>query len=255
MNTILKIALFLLLVNHSAYSQDSSDKILGEWTLEMSDDGDWYPDVIIFRSDNKYLVFNDMDFIGMPGTSTKFDIIMDNQTATALTETGKWTYDQTCNQIILTNRNFIKENSLFNDYYGKGKILSLEVKNITDKKVVLCYDKNYCDTYIKNYNSRGDSGMISYRELTKEFTGTGSQSKEILLSGYETELKLSYDFYEKADHLIIEDKSGKELFSTEMTATNRRRAKEIPLRGITKLMFKLTSSFKSSKWKIKVEIK
>ena len=252
---LLKIILFLLLISNSACSQNSSEKIPGEWTLEISNDGDWYPDVIIFRSDYKYLVFNDMDFVGMPGTSTEFDIIMDNQTATALTETGKWIYDKAGNQIILADRNFIKENSLFNKYYGKGEKLILKVKKITEKKVVLCYNGNQCDTYIRNYNPRGDPDLIFYRELTKEFSGTGSQCKEILLSGYETELKLSYDFYENADQLIIEDKSGKELFSTKMTATNGRRTKELPLRGITKLVFKVTSSQESSKWKIKAEIK
>jgi len=252
---IAKIALFLLLVSDSACSQNSFEKMLGEWTLEMSIDGDWYPDIIIFRSDNKYLVFNDIDFIGMPGTTTKFDIIMDNQTATALTETGKWVYDKAGNHIILADRIFIKENSLFNDYYGKGEKLILMVKNITDENMVLCFDENKCDTYRRNYNPRGDSGMIFYRELIEVFTGTGSQTKEILLSGYETELQLSYDFYMDAGQLIIEDKRGIELFSKEMTATNGRRTKEISLRGITKLVFKVTSSQESSKWMIKTEIK
>jgi hypothetical protein len=51
MKMLLKIILFLLLISNSACSQNSSEKIPGEWTLEISNDGDWYPDVIIFRSD------------------------------------------------------------------------------------------------------------------------------------------------------------------------------------------------------------
>ncbi len=83
----------------------------------------------------------------------------------------------------------------------------------------------------------------------------GSQTKEILLSGYETELKLSYDFHDVADHLIIKNKRGKELFSKKNNETNGKMTKEIPLRGITNLIFIVKSNQKNSKWEIKAEIK
>ena len=73
--------------------------------------------------------------------------------------------------------------------------------------------------------------------------------------GYETELKLSYDFYKEPDQLVITDRNGKELFNTEMVATNGRKTAEISLRGVTKLVLKVESSKPSSKWRIKVEIK
>jgi hypothetical protein len=79
------------------------------------------------------------------------------------------------------------------------------------------------------------------------------QTKEIFLSGYETELNLSYDFFKNADQLLIEDNNGKEIFSTEMTAT--RGVREIPLRGKTKLVLKVTSSQEESRWRIISEIK
>ena len=115
--------------------------------------------------------------------------------------------------------------------------------------------ENNCDTYIRNANLTKDNNKTFYRELTDNYTGTGSQEKEVFLSGYETELKLSYDFYKEADQLTITDKSGEELFSTEMIATNGRKTKEITLRGVTQLTVKVVSSKPSSKWKVKVEIK
>jgi hypothetical protein len=120
--------------------------------------------------------------------------------------------------------------------------------------VVLCSEENKCDPYIKNYNPRGVSDIAFYRELRKDYTGTGSQTKKIHLSGYETKLKLSYEFYKEADQFTITDKSGKELFSTEMVATNGIIAKEIALRGVTQLIFKVKSSKLSSKWEFAAEI-
>lgn len=91
--------------------------------------------------------------------------------------------------------------------------------------------------------------------IIKEFTGTGSKVEELPITGVATFLNLSYEFYKEADQLTVTDQDGKELFATEMTATNGRRTKEIPLRGVTKLVFKVTSSDVSSKWKVKAEIK
>lgn len=255
MKKLLKLILFITLISNSACSQNSSNVMHGKWTLEMSNDGDWYPDIIIFKSDNKYLVYNDMDFVGMPNITTEYDIITDIQTATALTETGNWIYNSSANQIILSERNFIKEKSLFNDYYGKGETLVFEVKNITDKKVILCSKGNKCDTYIKNYNPRDASNITFYRELKEEYTGTNNQTQEILLSGYETELNLSYEFFKESDELIIEDRSGKVLFSTEMVTTDEVQTVEIDLRGVTQLIFKINCSKPESKWKYSVDIK
>lgn len=70
-----------------------TDKMHGEWTIEITEDGDWYPDIIIFRTDWNYLVFNDLDFNGMPDTNEAYDIITDQNEAIALTEIGIWGYD------------------------------------------------------------------------------------------------------------------------------------------------------------------
>jgi hypothetical protein len=51
------------------------------------------------------------------------------------------------------------------------------VKNGTDEKMVLCFNENKCDTYIRNYNPRGKSGRIFYQEFIEEFTSTGRSNK------------------------------------------------------------------------------
>ena len=254
MRFVSKIVLFIVLVNNSACSQNFPEKIAGEWLLKTNYEA---PDLIIFRSDNKYFVYNDMDFMGTPNNTKPYEIVFDNKAVTAMTETGEWHYHQSMNQIILTNRNFIKKASEFNSYYGKEGKLVFKVKSLKNNELIICSEikENSCDTYIRNANLTGDNNITFYQEITDNYTGTGSQKKEILLSGYETELKLSYDFYKEADQLTVTDKNGKELFSTKMESTNERIEKEISIRGVTNLIFRINSSKPNSKWELELDIK
>ena len=111
------------------------------------------------------------------------------------------------------------------------------------------------DFYEKNWSYLTNNGTkIFYQELIKNYVGTGSQEKEIYLSGYETELKISLDFYSKADLLKAIDENGEELFSTGMTGTNGIKEYDIVLSGQTKLIFKIISSKSSSKWKFTAKL-
>jgi hypothetical protein len=38
--------------------------------------------------------------MGKPGSTSDFDIVLDNQTVTALTETWKWIFDKERNRIV-----------------------------------------------------------------------------------------------------------------------------------------------------------
>lgn len=261
MNILFKIKLIvymIFLLCNSSCSQNVSEKILGEWMIENSYDCEWTSDLIIFRSDNKYLIYNDFDFVAIIDENTlpEFSILMDERgSVTALTETGSWIYNQSTNQIILTERNFIKKISFFNEYYGKGDKLIFEVRNITFDSLDICDREKKCNTYIKNYNPRSNWIRIFYREQVESYIGKGSQEKIIYLSGYETELKISYNFFEEADQLTVTDKNGKKLFTTEMVTTSGRRTKEVTLRGVTELILKVKSSKPSSKWELELDIK
>lgn len=89
---------------------------------------------------------------------------------------------------------------------------------------------------------------------TKSFAGAGNATKELELTGKETELKLSYEFYKEADQLTVEDQNGNQLFSTGMETTEEVKKTEVPLSNVTKLVFKVKADKPSSKWKFTAEL-
>ncbi len=109
------------------------------------------------------------------------------------------------------------------------------------------------DTLILNYIA----GVIFYMTKVPDvrtYTGTRSSTKELSLSGKETTIKLSYEFYKEPDQLVIEDQTGKELFKTEKLATNAMKTATLQLNGTTKLIFKIKSDDPTSQWRFKIEL-
>ena len=254
-NKIRSLILVCLLINCSySKSQDKEVSFLGEW-FENTDYES--PSVIIFRSNYTYLVYNDLDYHQSDEKTSHHVFFDDGIRTTALVEMGRWQYDKITQNIMLFSRDFIKHSSEFNRYHSKEKELIFKIKEISATNLSLCsvINKQKCDNYIKNANPLNRKNITFYKEIDDNYSGGGNHNKELFLSGYETELKISYDFYKEADQLTITDKSGKKLFSTDMVATNGRRTKEIDLCGVTQLVFKVESSNPSSKWKIKVQIK
>jgi hypothetical protein len=88
----------------------------------------------------------------------------------------------------------------------------------------------------------------------ESYTGTGSITKELKLTGKETTLKLSYEFYKEADELIVYDQNGKELDRTGMQATTKEVTETINIYDVTKLVFKIESKEANSKWKFSVMV-
>lgn len=249
------LTLYLFLICNIACSQESQFSLLGEWTLEISADGDWQPDVIVFRSDNHYFVFNDFDFEGLPGNSNRSDIIFDNGMVTALTEFGKWEYDKDSKQIFLFDRDFVKQNSLFNSYYGKDEPLILNVEKRDTNQLTLCKTEKLCDSYHRNYSPGNYSERVFYSELSEEFVGQGSQIREINLSGLETELTLSYDLPENEDYLSIEDSNENIIFKTENYTLTDKGETEVSLKGVTTLILKINVNKENVEWRINAEIR
>ena len=273
MKIILKITLIVILSMNGTCSQKVNQKedqkvtrkenqevakkidqiINCEWSIHPEYDE---ADVIIFRSDNTYLLYDELDYEALEPEKYKYNIFFDDGILrTAFVESGNWSYNASNNQIILTNRNFIKENSEFSGSHSKEKALAFGLKKLTDKELVLCSveKENLCDTYIRNPNYTKNENRVFYQEVTEAYSGTGNQTKEILLSGYETELKVNYEFNKQTDQLIIEDRSGKQLITATTAATNGK--EEITLRGVTKLTLKIKTNSPDAKWSFKVEIK
>lgn len=250
MRLVFKIILFILLISNSACSQSEEKRLHGSWFLVC--DVCEFNDLIILRSDYKYFIYNpnsaDIGSFEQTGELKSNDIRIDGA-YTAMSEKGIWNYNPSTKELILKERNILDEWTDFSEAYGRAKELTFYLKQLSEDEMELCFNKEgkqLCEKYERNNK---------YHEIIEAYSGSGSQTKEIVLSGYETELKLTYDFYKESDQLIIEDRSGKRLFSTDMIATNGRRIAEVPLRGATRLVFKVTSSASSSKWKIKVEVK
>ena len=176
-----------------------------------------------------------------------------------MTEKGTWSYNSSTKVLTLKERNILGKYTDFCNAYGRSSELKFYLKQVKKDKIKLYFDDQgilYCDEYRRNYEYEAKNGeKIYYREISKEYAGIGGQTEEILLTGYETELKLSYEFYKGPGKLVVEARNGKVLFSTEVAEINKKRIQEIPLRGVTKLLFKIVSSEKACNWKIKVEIK
>lgn len=110
------------------------------------------------------------------------------------------------------------------------------------------------DTLILNYLGGIVLFMTKLPYSTKLYTGSGNITKEQVLTGNETLLKLSYEFYKEADELIVYDQNGKELHRTSMRATTKEVTETIIIYDITKLVFKIESKEKDSKWKFSVTV-
>lgn len=265
MKTIQKILLLALLISADAYKKGVDKLLVGEWTLELANSCDT-PDLIIFRSDNKYLIFNDMDFVGMEETdefdksNVHFDI---EGVVTALVETGNWVYEPITRELTLSGREFLKKYSLFSNFHGKEARLLFKIEGITDKELILrsLNASGSCDGYIKNYNPNPNrckaiiGDIIFYKDVAKIYSGIGTTTTDLFLSGYETELKLNYQLQKSPGKIVLENRKGEELFSTEMEITNGVQTKQIPLRGVTRLIIKVICTDPGTKWNLEVDIK
>lgn len=259
MRFVFKIVLLLAFISNSVYSQSMKEGLFGSWVLNSICE---FPDIIILRSDHKYFVYNssssDIGSYELTGKLKSNDIRI-NGAYTSMTEKGTWDYNFSTKELILKERNILEEWTDFSEAYGNSIELRFRLNQLDKNTINLCVDNQggqQCDEYEKTWSYTIDNGTkVFYREVAENYIGKGSQMEEIFLSGYETELKLSYEFYKEADQLTITDKSGKELFTTEMITTNRERINEIALRGVTQLILKVDSSNPSSQWKVKVEVK
>lgn len=231
MKTYVNFILMIFLVSNSACSQNSSYKVIGSWVYKGVSDSKKQviecPDVLVFNKDGNYSILNECygDDIENPSV-----------------EQGQWVFDSKENTITLKNRKF-STNYTFHD---SSPVLTLYIKESTDKSLKICFNQGKC--IAENYEKARDGNKI------EDYSGTGNTVKELQLTGKVTSIKLSYEFYKEPDQLIIEDQNGKQLFKTEMTATNGMQSTTVPLNGVSKLVFKINSEQPNSKWRFKVEL-
>jgi hypothetical protein len=110
------------------------------------------------------------------------------------------------------------------------------------------------DTLILNYLGGVTFFLTKLSNEVKEYKGNGNSTKELLLTGKETSIKLDYEFYKEPDQLILEDQNGKQLFKTEVTTTNGVKTTSVRLNKVTKIVFKVKSKLPNSVWRFKIEL-
>jgi len=216
----------------SACSQNASNKIIGNWLYKGTENnmgqGMECPDLLVFNTDGNYSILNDCY-----GDDIKSPIV----------EQGKWVYDSKEKKITLKDRIY----STNYTFHHNTPVLTLYVKEGTAKLLKLCFNQGNC--IAENYEKISDGSKV------ENYSGSGSTTKKLQLTGKETALKLSYEFYKEPDELIIYDQNGKELHRTSMRVTTKNETVTINLSGIIKLIFKIESKDMTSKWKFSVEVK
>jgi hypothetical protein len=257
MKALVKVILCMIIASPTTCSQTVEEQLIGSWGLNTIYE---FPDTIILRSDHKYFVYNSnsvsTESLGLTEDLKSDDVIIDGA-YTSMTERGIWEYNNATKILTLKVRNILEEWTDFSEAYGKSSEVKFYLEEVTRNKVKLCWNskgERLCDEYGRMW--RDNNGRKTfYQEITKEYIGNGSQTEVILLTGYETELNFSYLFSQGPCKLIIEDKNGKALFSTETAENKNKEIQEIPLRGVTKLVCKVIGGEKTCNWNIKLEIK
>ncbi|MBX7204458.1 MAG: hypothetical protein K1X81_03440 [Bacteroidia bacterium] len=230
MKTGVNFILIALLISGIAYAQNASHKIIGRWQYKGVENSKKQavecPDMLVFNPDGNYQILNDCYSV-----TTQIPTI----------EQGNWIYDPKDKKITLKNRKFTT-NVTFHDSSAE---LTLYIKGGTGKLLKICF--NYGECIVEKYERIPDANKED------SYLGEGNSVKELQLTGKVTAIRLSYHFYNESDQLIVEDKNGLQLYKTEMTNTNSIQTVTIPLKGVSKLVFKITSGHPKSKWWFKVE--
>lgn len=247
--------IFLLLLVQGACSQDVKNKLVGSWATNTDYE---FPDILIFRSDGKYFVYNsnsvDARSLSLTDNLPSDDIVI-NGAYTTMTEKGIWEFDNSSGKLLLKQRDILEEYTDFSDFYGRSKELNFTLNNLTKNAFEVCFekeDKQVCEKYAKTWSySTEDGEKVFYKAIEGKFSGTGDSTKELILSGYETELRLTYNLA-FSDKLSVRDNRENELFSVSSSEKGR---VDIVLKGVTKLLFTVKSVLPNTKWSFEVEVK
>lgn len=248
------IFLVLLLVQ-GACSQDAENRLVGSWGTDTDYE---FPDILIFRTDGKYFVYNsnsvDARSLSLTDNLPSDDIVI-NGAYTTMTEKGTWDYDESSGKLLLKQRDILEEYTDFSDFYGRSKELNFTLNNLTENTFEICFisqGKQVCEKYAKTWSYFTEDGeKVFYKAIEGKFSGTGNSTKELVLSGYETELRLTYDLA-FSDLLSIKDNRGNELLKV---GSSEKGETDIVLKGVTKLLFTVNSDLPNTNWSFEASIR
>jgi len=263
---------FLFTIGASTCSTNKYDKLLiGKWTLDLEGyDPEYTPDVLLIRPDKKYLVFNSLDFVGLYSHYKECglldekekvdgelsDIVCDNDWVRGLIEKGEWSYNSSDKKLVLSKRVLIKEHSDYRSFPENTEDLTFEGLRLNDKEMILKRTSipRTCDSFIKNFSwNHKPTDPPFYHEIKTSYKGKSSKTLTIPLSGYETDVQISYDFSGKSANIVFLNKKEDNLFEKEITENESKKAITIPIRGVTQLTIEITCK-ENTKWSIKLHL-
>ena len=146
------------------------------------------------------------------------------------------------------------------EYYKKSKVyLSIEgdkllVEIVKNNKTEKIYFVNHANDYV--FENIADSQKFILNKIIENniYVGVGAKYFEKKLSGNEKTLKLSYNFFQESDNLIIENQNNIKLYETGMISTKFFKTVNINIASVQKLIFKIESKQSQSKWEFKIEL-
>ena len=262
---------FFMVLSCMYTCSDKHKKLLiGEWTLDLEGfDPEYTPDVLIIRPDNKYLIFNDLDFVGVNSLKEHgiygknelvdgelSDILCDNDGFTSFIEKGEWSYNSSDKKMVLSKRVLIKEHSDYRSFPENTEDLTFEGLRLNDKEMILKRTSipRTCDSFIKNFSwNHKLTDPPFYHEIKTNYKGKSPKTLTIPLSGYETDVQLLYDFSGKSANIIFLNKKEEKLFEKDITENESKKAITIPIRGVTQLTIKITCT-ENTKWSIQLHL-
>lgn len=238
MNKILCIVLFVFLSGIQTCTEVSEDQLKGEWREEGGDDIE-VPDFILFHTNGRYIVFNDLE--GDP--------------VLPIVEKGNWHFSPKDKRIKLTEREIVEPYSTFAKIYGKEQSLVFHIAQFSEKEMHLSYKRGDNDRITDHYTK------VERPAASKHiYTDRGSCVKKVDLERPRTLLKVSYNFAAIPGQLVIADQEGREIFNTGMVVTETTQHHEILLADlpevleITELSLKINTSYSMLGWTFGVEI-
>ena len=135
--------------------------------------------------------------------------------------------------------------------------MRLTVKKADSKELVIhpAKDPKADNTYLKNLRMTDiEDQLLPYKEISEAYEGFGNKNCEILLSGYETCLKLTDIACTSPTQLTLENKKREILFSTTIAPGEEMQEISLPLSGVTVLTIKVDTEVQKEKWQFRVEV-
>jgi hypothetical protein len=142
----------------------------------------------------------------------------------------------------------IKEDSLYVIKLASGISLTKDSKVKIKRIKAYPYEFAYDGEFLYLPSNGGFFRFTRYQPEIPKNMGHGSTIKQFTLSGKESSIDISFEFFTDPDELSVFDQDGNELFRSGIMNTDKVINQTINLKNVTKLVFKIDSKASNSRW-------